>query len=127
MFDSYDNNEKAYEVIYSDKTVVQLTTQELYEFFIFTDTNIAGDFSDLKKKLDSGFAVMGDHQEWDWNMGANVYKGRLTITRYIPPKIPSYAKKEKSSGCDHQGKYINQAGGVRFWVCPKCKKDLGDA
>lgn len=127
MFDSYDNNEKAYEVIYSDKTVVQLTTQELYEFFIFTDTNIAGDFSDLKKKLDSGFAVMGDHQEWDWNMGANVYKGRLTITRYIPPKIPSYAKKENSSGCDHQGKYINQAGGVRFWVCPKCKKDLGDA
>jgi hypothetical protein len=53
----------------------------------------------------------------------------LTITRsrYLPPNNPRFSKKETPSGCDHKGKYINQAGGIRFWVCPKCKKDLGDA
>jgi hypothetical protein len=128
MFDSYDNTEKTYEIIYSDKTTVELTTQELYEFFIFTDTNIGGDFSDLKKRLDSGYAVMGDHMEWDWGLGCNNYKGRITITRITPPKIPKATLQPFQSGaCDHKGKYINQAGGVRFWVCPKCKKDLGDA
>lgn len=128
MFDSYDDTEKAYEVIFSDKTVVHYTAQQLYEFFIFNDLNIDEDFSDIKKRLDSGFAVIGDHQEYDWQMAVNVYKGKLSITRYIPPKIPnSWTKQEKSTDCAHDGKYINQAGGVRFWVCPKCKKDLGNA
>lgn len=126
MFDSYDNYEKAYEIIYPDKTTVKFTTQELYEFFIFTDTSIGGDFTDLKKRLDSGYAVTGDHMEWDWNFSTNNYKGRLIITRITPPKIPSQTK-NKNEGCDHKNKYINQAGGSSFWVCPQCKKDLGDA
>ena len=31
--------------------------------------------------------------------------------------------------CDHSNKYISQnfSGGVRYWVCPTCKSDLGDA
>lgn len=33
----------------------------------------------------------------------------------------------KQINCLHKEKYINEAGGVKFWVCPSCKKDLGDA
>ena len=29
--------------------------------------------------------------------------------------------------CYHEKKYINEAGGIKFWVCPVCKTDLGDA
>ncbi len=32
-----------------------------------------------------------------------------------------------ATGCHHQNKYINEAGGIKFWVCPQCKMDLGDA
>lgn len=128
MFNTYDDNEKHYEVTYSDYTTVKFTTQELYEFFIFTETNISGDFEDLKLKLDKGIIVTGDHNEWDWSLGCTNYKGRLSITKITPPKIPTNNKFEsKTSGCSHEGKYINQAGGFKFWVCPKCKKDLGDA
>jgi|LauGreDrversion4_2_1035121.scaffolds.fasta_scaffold249594_2 hypothetical protein len=128
MFNSYDDKEKDYEVIYPDSHSAKLTTQELYEFFIFTEHNISGDFGDLKTKLDKGITVTGDHTEWDWSMGCSNYKGKLTILRCSPPKIPTTTKFEsKSSGCSHEGKYINQAGGFKFWVCPKCKKDLGDA
>lgn len=28
--------------------------------------------------------------------------------------------------CQHKNKYINDIGKLRFWVCPDCKKDLGD-
>lgn len=128
MFNNYDDKEKTYEVTYSDKTTAKFTAQELYEFFIFTETNIGGDFDDLKRRLDSGYAVIGDHLEWDWGLGCSNYKGKLSITRCAPPKIPTEFKKESGNfECKHEGKYINQAGNSRFWVCPKCKKDLGDA
>ena len=68
--------------------------------------------------------------EWDWHMGCNTYKGRLTITRITPPtRTPDYTKEYSTdaNGCKHENRYINEAGGVRFWVCPKCKKDLGNA
>jgi hypothetical protein len=130
MFDEYDDIEKAYEITYPDKTETQFTAQELYEFFLLSGTGIVGDFSDLKKRLDSGYAVTGDHMEWDWNLGTSIYKGKLIITRITPPKVPvklSNDKKSNESKCKHEGKYVNQAGGIRFWVCPSCKKDLGDA
>jgi len=34
-----------------------------------------------------------------------------------PPSIPE---------CNHEDKYINSAGGTRFWYCRKCGSDLGD-
>lgn len=32
----------------------------------------------------------------------------------------------QKSGCQHLRKYVNKAGFKSFWVCPDCKKDLGD-
>lgn len=29
--------------------------------------------------------------------------------------------------CSHNRKYVNGAGDAKFWVCPDCKADLGDA
>jgi hypothetical protein len=29
--------------------------------------------------------------------------------------------------CNHNRKYVNGAGHAKFWVCPDCKADLGDA
>lgn len=128
MFNAYDDKEKTYEIIYPNNNSAKFTTQELYEFFMFNEHNISGDFEDLKTKLDKGITVTGDHNEWDWGMGCNNYKGKLTVTRCVPPTIPTSKKIEtKTLGCTHEGKYINQAGGTKFWVCPKCKKDLGDA
>lgn len=128
MFDNYDNIEKLYEIVFSNTRKIQYTTKELYEFFIFTETNIGGSFEDLKSRLDSGFCIGGDDIEWDWTSGSHIKRGRLYITRFAPPKIPSsYSKENNSSNCKHKNKYINQAGGIRFWVCPSCKKDLGDA
>jgi len=59
LFDTYDNKEKSYEIIYSDKTKVECTAQELFEFFLLSETNIGGDFDDLKNRLDRGIAVVG--------------------------------------------------------------------
>lgn len=127
MFEEYDNTEKKYEVIFPDKSVQKYTTQELYEFFIFSDLNISGDFSDLKKKLDAGYAVMGDNMEWDWGGGYNINKGKITITKSWKANPNNTSKKENERGCSHKNKYINQAGGIKFWFCRDCKKDLGDA
>lgn len=38
-----------------------------------------------------------------------------------PPPVPKEVK------CDHKDRYINEAGGKKFYVCPDCKADLGDA
>lgn len=128
MFNTYDDSENSYEIIYPDKTEKKLTAQQLYEFFIFNDTNIGGDFDDLKKKLDSGLSVTGDHMEWDWTSWSPTYKGKLIISRRLPPKLPPQFKKDASKNeCRHENKYVNHIGSTRFWVCPKCKKDLGDA
>lgn len=37
--------------------------------------------------------------------------------------------KQPANTCTHSAKYISQnfSGGVRYWVCPTCKSDLGDA
>jgi len=129
MFDMYDNLEKKYKVYYtSNNNTSELTTQELYEFYIFNTHNIYESFEDVLKKLDAGYTVIGDDNDFDWTLGSNVYQGQVKISKilfrgispsHIPPPIPK--------GCDHKGAYINSAGGIKFYVCPKCKADLGDA
>lgn len=123
MFENYENSEKIYELQFPDGTVLKNTTQELYEFFIFNGNNFIGNFDEFKKKLDNGQCVVMDVKEWDWGMGCNINKGKIKIIR----TMKTILNKISSLECKHENKYINQAGGIRFWVCPKCKKDLGDA
>ena len=128
MFDTYDNLEKKYKVYYTASgNSNEFTTQELYEFYIFNTHNIYDSFEDIIKRLDAGDTIIGDDNDFDWTLGSNVYQGQVKITKLapkgmrisqVPPPIPT--------GCDHKGKYINTAGGIKFYVCPKCKADLGD-
>lgn len=104
-----------------------LTEEDLCILLMLDLSNInLGTTAEVIKRLDSGFDITDNYYEFDFNLGANVYKGRFTLTSIkqkpsTPPPIP------KSAKCDHKGAYVNEAGGVRFIVCPKCKQDLGDA
>ena len=129
MFDNYDTIEKKYRVNYvSSGYVNELTTQELYDFYYFQSHNMTDSFEDIIKQLDAGNTVIGDDNDFDWDMGCNIYQGIIKISKiefkgmkvnHLPPPIPKT--------CDHKDKYVNTAGGIKFWVCKLCKKDLGDA
>jgi hypothetical protein len=125
MFSTWDDEVKTYNVLSSDGSLKSLTTQELFEYFIFHDLGITGEFVDLKVRLDKGESVDGDDCQWDWGIGANVYKGRLTITKITGLKIKPVHK--ETNGCKHENKYINEAGGIKFWFCKNCRSDLGNA
>lgn len=127
MFDTYNNSEYKYEIIFADKSKKQYTTQELFEFMLFNETNISEDFDSILSKLDSGFAILGEDTEYDFGFGGRLVKGPLCIMRITPPHLFPPPLPKNSGECQHQNKYINQAGGIRFWVCPACKKDLGNA
>ncbi len=127
MFSTWDDIEKLYNILISTGEAKHLTTQELYEYFIFNDTGIDGEFVDLKVRLDRGESVVGDYCEWDWNLGTNAYRGRITITRSNKANMSHHVVNSDNSKCRHPNKYINEAGGVKFYVCPQCKADLGNA
>jgi hypothetical protein len=126
MFDFYDNEEKDYELTRWDGTTEVLTEQELHDFILFCLNPSAQSFEKILSDLNKGMTVTESYYDFDWNMGTSVYKGnvkfkKISLSQSIPPKIPSTGK------CKHEGKYVNSAGGFKFWVCPTCKKDLGDA
>ena len=128
MFDQYDNNDKKYEVMYPDNIIVKLTTQELYELFLFIMQDFQGDFTDLKLKLDMGDEVNVSHNEWDFGLGTPIFKGFLKVKRINSLKAKN-PKNDLQKTCNHKDKYIVQHfnGGAKYWVCPVCKADLGDA
>ena len=128
MFDMYENTIKKYKFTTTTGIKQELTENDLYELMMLDIHHVnIGVFTDVIRKLDLGFNIEEDYYEFDWVLGTPVRKGRFTLSKLKqklttePPPIP------KNSGCDHKGKYVNEAGGVRFFVCPKCKADLGDA
>lgn len=128
MWDYYDNFKRDYEIISYDGISETMTAQEFYEYFILQEMDIKDAFDSVKKRIDSGEVIVTGQYDWDFQLGQSIYKGKLTMRRKdhqlnlqpksLPPKEP-----EK---CKHENKYINQAGGIRFYVCPKCKADLGN-
>jgi hypothetical protein len=127
MFSTWDDEVKSYSILNPTGEIKHLTTQELYEYIIFNDIGISEDFSDLKVKLDRGESVIGDYCEWDWNLGSTIYRGRITITKSNKDSAPKHVSKADNLKCGHSNKYINEAGGIKFYVCPQCKADLGNA
>jgi hypothetical protein len=131
MFDDYDDNDKCYRITHSDGKTRDVTEQGLYEFYVFTRNGINKSFSDMLHDLRNGQLIHGEDYDYDWNLGVDVYKGKL----FIEPigRVQKYTQdytssKNSSSGqCSHSDKYVNSAGGIKFWVCRSCKKDLGDA
>jgi hypothetical protein len=72
-------------------------------------------FYDVLKKLEKGDVV-------HLNDGITVQKHKQ-FDEMLLPELPT----EGGDACTHPNKYINSAGGVAFWVCPSCGKDLGNA
>lgn len=125
MFDEYDDKTKEYIIINSEDSEESLTAQELYHFYIMNDIGINESFELLKRKLDNGEEIRGKDYQYDWSLGVNVCKGMLTIKKR--KLLKSTTISPVIGNCNHPNKYINQAGGKRFYVCPNCKADLGDA
>lgn len=127
MFDTFDDTHKKYIIIESNDDEVLVTKQQLYEFYIFNTHGITQPFEDMVRMLDQGQVVTGEDTEFDWDMGCTVYKGVLKIKATSGlPKGAILAPPVIKTGCSHPNKYINTAGFSKFWVCPDCKKDLGD-
>lgn len=128
MFDIYDNTEKKYGIFYrKDNRFTTCTTQDLYEFYIFFNHGIEDSFETLLKRLEGGETIMGDQNEFDWNLGTELYLGKLEISKLSTAGfkiLPVSSVKPKT--CDHKNKYINIVSGIKFYVCPDCKADLGN-
>jgi hypothetical protein len=129
MFDIYDDYNKLYELTFSDGNIESLTTQELWEFFLMQEHSITGTFKQLKARLDKGEEITAQDTRYDWTLQTSIYVGNVLIKRIKPlvQKTTQPTTTATPTTCLHQGKYVNQAGGVKFWVCPLCKKDLGNA
>lgn len=128
MFDDYDDIDKCYRITCSDGRTRDVTEQGLYEFYVFTRTGINKSFSDMLHDLRNGYLIHGEDYDFDWDMGVDVYKGKL----FIEPigrvlKGGHLPTPNTTTPCAHKDKYINVAGGVKFWFCRLCKRDLGDA
>jgi len=125
MFSTWDDETKAYNILFSDGSLKSFTTQELYEYYIFNDVGIKDEFVDLKFRLDNGESITANETKWDWNTATNVYKGRLVITKINKAKVKPFHP--EANGCRHENKYVNEAGGIKFWFCKDCRSDLGNA
>ncbi len=125
MFDMYDNDDEKYTITDSSGTTWEVTTQELFEFYSFQDHNIMDSFENIIKKLDSGLSVSGDDCEFDWNLGTSIRKGSLTIRAKLKP----FSSETKKDGvkCRHSKKHVVTFTTFKYWFCPECKQDLGDA
>ena len=125
FFRNYDDKKKSYEVIFASGRKEQFTERELIDFFILREHGLNMTFDELLKVLDQK-EVTAEDTEYDWNLGTYIYNGNCTIRKIVVQKAPS---KVVNNGCDHKNKYIVQHfnNGVRYWVCPACKADLGDA
>lgn len=125
MFDLYDTVDKVYELTRPDGSVDMLTEQDVHDFVLFClDSATSWSFEKIMSELKRGNVVTESYYEFDWTLGTNIFKGVVKFKKIkndIPPKITT------DNSCRHNGKYVNSAGGARFWVCPTCKKDLGDA
>ena len=128
MLNTYDDEDEVYKLKYSSNGVSEFkTAQELYEFFMLEEHKILSTFSELLKKLDSGNTVYAEEWAYNWHSSTHEYEGAIVIskpsaTKNSPPPVPTQA-----GYCNHKDKYVNSAGGTKFWFCPQCRKDLGDA
>jgi restriction endonuclease S subunit len=129
MFETYDDIDRFYELRYEDGTVVNLTAMELYEYYLLHEHGILDSFERLKLRLDGGEEINASHYVYDFSIGGNVYRGKVKFKNFNAIKKNTTTIKQDIPNviCRHENKYVNQAGGIKFWVCPTCKKDLGNA
>lgn len=128
MLDLYDDEHQVYKLKYSSNGISEFkTAQELYEFFMLEEHKLLCTFNELKKKLDNGDTVYAEDWKYNWGSGTHEYEGAIVLSNPTSKGI-AVAKPTSTSGyCDHKDKYVNSAGGIRFWFCRSCRRDIGDA
>lgn len=122
----YDSKIKVYKFTNASGESEEFTKQDLFEFYIMSGHDYQGSFEDLVYHLDTHEEITLKDMEYDWGIGTYIFKGMSSLRKLkTTPKTP----KNLDNGCSHENKYVVQHfnGGVRYWVCPKCKADLGDA
>ena len=127
MFSHYDDSKKEYEIVRDNGVTETLTAQEFYEFYIIQNHGLHAPFDHTKRRVDSGETVVAEDNQFDWGMGSVVYKGRLFFKKIASSPKVTAKPNTTGSNCLHRNKYINEAGGIKFWYCKDCKSDLGDA
>jgi hypothetical protein len=126
----YDDMDKCFRITHADGRTRDVTEQGLYDFYVFNRHGINKSFTEVVNDLRNGHLIHGEDYDFDWNLGVDIYKGKLFIEpigRVQKSSPPQQEMFKREYGCSHPRKYINSAGGVRFYVCPDCKRDLGDA
>lgn len=127
MFDSYDDRDFCYEMIYPDGKKVTKTKQGLSEFFVFTEHNLGYDFDEFINKLDKGYVVSAEDNSYDYGAQSYKYNGNILINKIKEKKIASSnTPPPMPNECDHKDNYVNIANGIKFRVCRKCLKDMGN-
>lgn len=126
-YSSLDNIDIRYELSFPDGKIQKMTERDLFDYYVLYDHKLKLEFADLILKLETE-TITAEDNTYDWSLQVMVYNGLISIKRIredfrknsiIPPVI--------GDKCIHISKYINRAGGIKFWVCPDCKADLGDA
>lgn len=126
-FDLYDTVNKDYKIIFSNGKEDTFTKQDLWEWFLLSEHGILIDFDTMLNRLDKELEFTASHYEYDWSLSTNIYKGKLIIKKINQEvKVSTPTKSETFNTCKHNNKYINEAGGIKFWFCKDCKEDLGD-
>lgn len=126
MFETYDDSDPCYELIYPDGRKVNKTMQALAEFYVFSEHKLTYTFDEFIDRLEKGYVVSAEDNSYDYGAQSYVYHGNILINKIKKTKAnPSTPPDHRHLTCDHKDKYVNSAGGVKFWVCPRCKSDLG--
>lgn len=118
MYINYDDEEKVYQFTDQNGKTGFKTKQELYEFHLFNEHELP-QFDTVVADLDSGKTVSTDVFTYGFSFHRKTL-GRVTIRKVPKSNI-------LSQSCKHEDKYINQVFTTKFWYCPKCKSDLGNA
>jgi hypothetical protein len=118
-----DNIKKAFKVSidstfsWSPSSAEEVTEKELWDIYTTLQT-FPISWLDLMYRLDT-------HGSYSYTDYLNNYN--YTFTKIEPEKVMEF-ESSRPGFCRHDKKFINNISrNLKFWYCPDCKKDLGDA
>lgn len=125
----------SYKILDDNGQVDEINDHELIKIFTyFYENDITSvvdidSFRDYLKagnryKFGSGHVIYFDNDDeytnWGWPDVPDFWSLDSDEDEDVPKLMPPVPQ------CQHKRKYVNMAGGTKFYVCPDCKSDLGD-
>ena len=127
---TYDASEKLINANLVDYRNLPVGTKILYddETYIVTIVSFQPDGTTMYSAINESQESMST-TGYDINFSSIDFRPGLIMVSWIPSSTQSVPKwNEQKSICSHKNKYINiLSNTLKFWYCPDCKKDLGDA